>query len=136
MTGRIDIMYFTNYNVKYNKNPYDCYIKDNIDAFDGCYVKDAEELFKHYIDIVNELYGDNKNVQAKKTNNLVGLPGIKRVISNDPATIVFWDDNTKTVVKADREMFDKEKGLAMAICKKVYGKNYFDLFRKWCGDCE
>lgn len=45
---------------------------------------------------------------------------IKKVIFNDPATIVYWEDGTKTVVKAmDGETFDKEKGLAMTISKKV-----------------
>lgn len=58
---------------------------------------------------------------------------IKKVIFNDPATIVFWYDGSKTVVKAENEMFDPEKGLAMAICKKILGNqgNYYDIFRKW-----
>ena len=35
---------------------------------------------------------------------------IKNVIFNDPATIVFWNDDTKTVVKAQSaEAFDPEK---------------------------
>lgn len=58
---------------------------------------------------------------------------IRDVIFNDPATIVFWADGTKTVVKADKEDFDPEKGLAMAISKKALGNkgNYFDIFKKW-----
>lgn len=48
-------------------------------------------------------------------------PKIERVIFHDPATIVFWKDGTKTVVKAQNEKFDKEKGLLAAIAKKVYG---------------
>ena len=58
---------------------------------------------------------------------------IKRVIFNDPATIVFWTDGTKTVVKAVDEEFDKEKGLAMAIAKKAMGNkgNYFNRIKKW-----
>lgn len=46
---------------------------------------------------------------------------IERVIFHDPATIVYWKDGTKTVVKANNEKFDKEKGLLAAIAKKVYG---------------
>ena len=42
-----------------------------------------------------------------------------KVIFNDPATIVMWDDGTKTVVKCEGEKFDPEKGLAMAITKKA-----------------
>lgn len=58
---------------------------------------------------------------------------IKNVIFNDPATIVFWADGTKTVVKAENEEFDPEKGLAMAISKKVLGNkgNYYETFKKW-----
>ena len=58
---------------------------------------------------------------------------IKDVVFNDPATIVFWSDDTKTVVKAHNEEFDPEKGLAMAICKKILGNkgNFNNLFKKW-----
>ena len=64
---------------------------------------------------------------------------IRDVIFSDPATIVFWDDNTKTVVKArGGEKYDKEKGLAMAIIKKITGNagNYYEIFKEWCGDEE
>ena len=58
---------------------------------------------------------------------------IKKVIFNDPATIVYWADGEKTVVKANNELFDKEKGLAMAITKKVLGNkgNFNNIFREW-----
>lgn len=57
----------------------------------------------------------------------------REVIFNNPATIVYWKDGTKTVVKAYDERFDKEKGLAMAYLKKLHGNkgNYNDVFRKW-----
>lgn len=59
---------------------------------------------------------------------------IKRVIFNNPATIVFWNDGTKTVVKcSDKDKYDKEKGLAMAISERVLGS--YSAFkrevRKW-----
>ena len=58
---------------------------------------------------------------------------IKKVKFNPPATIVFWTDNTKTVVKCKGEDYDPEKGLAMCICKKVLGNkgNYCEVFKKW-----
>lgn len=58
---------------------------------------------------------------------------INKVIFNPPATIVFWEDGTKTVVKAYDETFDPEKGLAMAISKKALGNkgNYFNQIKKW-----
>ena len=55
---------------------------------------------------------------------------IEKVIFNGPATIVFWTDGTKTMVKcSDDEIFDAEKGLAMAICKKALGSNFRKVFK-------
>lgn len=59
---------------------------------------------------------------------------IKDVIFNPPATIVMWDDGTKTVVKAQGgDEFDAEKGLAMAISKKALGndRKYYHTFIHW-----
>ena len=59
---------------------------------------------------------------------------IKDVIFNPPATIVFWSDRTKTVVKAhDDGEYDPEKGLAMAFSKKFLGNNYeyYNEFKHW-----
>lgn len=51
-------------------------------------------------------------------------PTIKKVIFNDPATIVMWSDGTKTVVKCgENDIFDPEKGVAMACMKKLLGTN-------------
>lgn len=46
----------------------------------------------------------------------------KRVIYNYPATIVLWEDGTKTVVKCqDGETYQKETGLALCYMKKALG---------------
>jgi hypothetical protein len=63
--------------------------------------------------------------------------GIKNIIFNAPATIVFWDDNTKTVVKcSEGDVFDPEKGVAMAVMKRALGtnetdSNYLDKVKKY-----
>ena len=62
------------------------------------------------------------------------IPEIKDVIFNGPATIVLWKDGTKTVVKAQEgETIDREKGLAMAISKRMLGNNYdyYKTFKKY-----
>lgn len=51
------------------------------------------------------------------------VANIKEVIFNDPATIVYWEDGTKTVVKAHDDEFSKEHGLAMAIARKYFNGN-------------
>lgn len=90
--------------------------------------------------MVENLFGMEK-MKRKISINQKKLPGIKKVIFNDPATIVIWNDGTKTIVKYDektksgkkKKAFDPEKGLAMAIAKKALGNegNYYETFKKW-----
>lgn len=50
---------------------------------------------------------------------------IKKVIFSNPCTIVFWGDNTKTVVRCgENDLYDPEKGIAMALMRKVYGPRH------------
>lgn len=59
---------------------------------------------------------------------------IKRVIFNDPATIVIWADDSKTVVKCQPgDTYSKETGLALCIAKKFLGNkgNFNEVFKKW-----
>ena len=85
---------------------------------------------KNYIDYY-------KSIGLTTTHSAISadrIPRIKKVIFNEPATIVFWGDDTKTVVKTQNgEIFDPEKGLAMAIAKKALGNkgNYFNKIKKW-----
>lgn len=74
--------------------------------------------------------GFTMRVPASKPQNKTRktLPGIKRVFFNKPATIIFWDDGSKTVVKATGEDdFSPEHGLLLALTKKAYGKGYYRL---------
>ena len=49
---------------------------------------------------------------------------VDRIIFNDPATIVFWQDGTKTVVKCQKDQtFNPYFGFCAAIAKKLYGSN-------------
>ena len=76
---------------------------------------------------------------AATTAKSVSAPSIKKVIFNYPATIVLWSDGSKTVVKCqDGDIYDPEKGLAMAISKKALGNkgNYCNEFKKWLPEDE
>lgn len=76
--------------------------------------------------IVSELLYENQNRV---------LP--QKVIFHPPATIVYWTDGTKTVVKCDdRDEFNKETGLALCYMKKMLGssRELNDVLHKWCGD--
>lgn len=104
-------------------------------------------------DLLNSVYGVNQQCMSyadtdvnftesirnmyhygrkRKGHDDVFVPKIRNVILNDPAVIVVWEDGTKTVVKAQGEKFDPEKGLAMAISKKALGNkhSYYGVFLK------
>ena len=50
---------------------------------------------------------------------------IEKVIFSGPATIVFWDDGDKTVVKCmDGDQMNYEMGIAMCTLKKIFGSSY------------
>lgn len=72
-------------------------------------------------DILSRTFPDVSSPKYLGSFCWTSTPKIERVIFHDPATIVYWKDGTKTVVKCQDEEFDKEKGLLAAIAKKVYG---------------
>ena len=86
----------------------------------------------NYYDIFKKWLTKDKTVDNKIPEYKLNRH-IKNVIFNDPATIVFWNDKTKTVVKVQNEKFDPEKGLAMAVAKKYFGNHgdYYNEFKKW-----
>ena len=99
------------------------YLRNDVDALYDCYIK----LFYKSLSA-------NKETDERSYYMHYDIRScIKKVKFNPPATIVFWTDNTKTVVKCKEEDYDPEKGLAMCICKKVLGDkgNYYEVFKKW-----
>lgn len=99
----------------------------------GC---DGDNLWTPMEAPKTDYVGCSKKTPIKTTYS---FPRIKKVLFKNPATIVFWDDNTKTVVKcSEHDDFDWEKGLAMAISKKFFGNegNYYNNFKKWAQEEE
>lgn len=105
--------------------------------------KAREEFFKRAAlrNILNTVYGmTGASSDKPKSNNDIskpkmthGCPGIKKVIFNDPATIVLWDDGTKTVVKCSLgDTYSEWSGLAFCICKKLMGDEFHKVFKHWC----
>lgn len=59
---------------------------------------------------------------------------IDKVYFNNPATVIKWKDGTKTVVKCQKgDIYDAEKGFAMALIKGLFdNSSYFNtIFEKW-----
>lgn len=120
---------------RYGDEKQRAFLRDLVADFEKRYPKTMSyaEYYRHYKSMANSLYG----ARIWTDDELACDP--EKVIFNKPATIVFWKDGTKTVVKAQNdEPFDPEKGLAMAIAKKALGNegNYFNRIKKWTEDVE
>lgn len=71
-------------------------------------------------DAIRQTYGFGQE-DRDTTMNAVD---VQKVIFNPPATIVFWGDGTKTVVKTmSGESFDMYHGFTAALAKKIYGNS-------------
>ena len=79
---------------------------------------------------IKDVYNSMTHCQQKVCQFMVGEAiekakwsftpdSIKKVIYNDPATIIFWSDGTKTIVKCmEDDDYDPEKGFMAAVTKK------------------
>lgn len=86
--------------------------------------------------IRNTVYG-LPSASFEKPKMTHGCPGIKKVIFNDPATIIIWADGTKTVVKcSEGDTYSEWSGLAFCICKKLMGDEFHKTFKYWCKEDE
>lgn len=67
-----------------------------------------------------------------KSNDLISVY-IDKVLYNDPVTVVFWSDGTKTVSKVHADdKYNPEVGLILCILKKIHGSTGVrDLLRLW-----
>ena len=99
-------------------------------------VDTAKEILVDYINV--SLFSDLKDIlqkctliddadkTAQKTNKKetkIGKIMVEKVKFSGPATIVFWNDGNKSVVKCKDEKNDPEKGLAMALAKGMTKTN-------------
>ena len=48
----------------------------------------------------------------------------RKIIFNDPVSVVFWQDGTKTIVRRTKgEKFNKYTAFTAALAKKIFGNN-------------
>lgn len=86
----------------------------------GSYTTDSLAAWElHSMDPYQEF--DVSITESRIRRTLDKRMGIRKVIFNEPATIVFWSDGDKTVVKCKKgEIFDPEIGLMAAYIKHLY----------------
>lgn len=123
-------------NIKYDPDPiiFNCRM-----AMNGVYgaIAKVTETRDGWDKIKNYILNDEKVTKELSNNMNNSKFEIKEVRFNGPATIVFWKDGTKTVVKCGpHDKIDYEKGLAMAITKRALGDSghYYETIKKYAGE--
>lgn len=107
-------------------------IKNKVDGHYSFHIVPDDVHCIHRVSpVYNAAHAENSNKNKEETKMATAYDakssgfGIKKVIFNPPATIVFWNDSSKTVVKcSDDDIFDPLAGIAFAVMRKVYGKEY------------
>ena len=96
-------------------------------------MKDKNKHFSGYFTVtksekVKDIFSDNMITVYTDEDFYM-----ERVLYNDPVTIVFWSDGTKTVAKCHGgDIYSPEMGLTICIMKKlVGGKTIRELFNDW-----
>lgn len=115
---------FRSNNIRWD-NARNAYIKK-----DSGYHQDALDNAR-YITQARAMYNA---VYQKEVRAAMNAATIKNAIFAPPATIVYWSDGSKTVVKcSEKDVFDPEKGLAMAIAKRCGGNkgSYYKEIQNW-----
>lgn len=120
-----------------------CRLTNFLNLYDDCitylfngsamsFACDDQESAYALIKRIHNLANKKTKDSAISANNLYSTFEIKDIKVNGPATIVFWADGTKTVVKRfPTETQDVEKAVAMCFMKKALGsrsmRKIFDL---------
>ena len=79
-------------------------------------------LFDDIAEALNRAF--NPNIFGKSLT-------IKKIIYNGPATIILWNDGTKTVVKCkEGDPYSHEAGFALAVLKRLTGNDFHRCLRK------
>ena len=101
-------------------------VKTSIDIIEdtmigaGRFVNQLMEICNMHYDLNTMTIERSRRIFAREDKKVDF--NIKKVIFNNPATIVYWKDGTKTVVKCGKDdTFDAEKGLALCFMKKALG---------------
>jgi len=109
---------------------------------------DLDALYKTWNNISNDIVEEGRKAMKKFNDNMsaaMGIKGthqdplnqkeveeeywefddlVKRIVFNPPATIVFWFDGTKTVVKCGKDQpFNPYYGFCAALAKRMLGHN-------------
>lgn len=101
---------------------------DNATDSKGAYL--SEPIARAKFRICQRTRIPDPNAPKVKVTKASCVNEISKVIFNYPATIVFWSDNTKTVVKCkEGDQWDPHAGLSAAIAKKIFGSQINKLVK-------
>lgn len=90
------------------------------------YIYDGENIREINLSGLMELFNEiSESMKEKEEAEEQGRFAIKDVRFDGPATIVWWEDGEKTIVKCMKEdVYDKYTGIAMCTLKYLLGEQF------------
>ena len=93
-------------------------------------------MSEQLVRVLENPYYDSLSLADKICRGTIPVknPGIRKVIYNDPATIILWVDGTKTVVRCQPgDVYDKKTGFLLCIAKRFFGNlgRYNNVIKEW-----
>ena len=82
------------------------------------------DVFKYKMDTIEKILAAKQLINNNKIR-------IQKVIFSGPATVVFWDDGEKTVVKCmEGDEMNYEMGIALCTLKKIFGEDDYKSYKR------
>lgn len=103
-----------------------------LESMDPLCIKPADFYYECNVTTINYVTDKGQLFHPNSYNNHMStLRPIEVIYQDDKTTIVYWSDNSKTIVScSDDDAFSKEAGLALAYMKRLMGGNDKQEFHK------
>ena len=96
-------------------------------------VRDLNNIMNDIMVMASDVFINNKEDHKDNKNTITNdiADSIDHIIFNAPATVVFWKDGDKSVVRChEDDTYDPVTGLAMACLKKSIGDKYNTILKE------
>ena len=129
------MFYMMRNNPLYHLNEMLSVLSDISNSIDADVDNDSEN---EYIIKYNVVKPNKQHIRNNKQITPIQIPDIQKVRFNNPATIVWFSDGSKTTAVASHgDKYDKEVGLGICILKRVLGnKEYRKIIDEWVNEAK
>jgi len=123
---KINAVYFLTHGIR-------LVINDKMSEWTDIQVQEGDKIFKSYLYSILQLIFDKPYtlIQDVLHGQFLTFQFIRKIIFNNRATIIIWDDGSKTVSKClPTDIYNEETGVLLCILKKFYRPSHLNKMFK------